>query len=365
MAGTGPKTFWHNKRVFITGHTGFKGSWLSLWLQTMGADVTGYALPPSTDPNLFTLANVAENMTSILLDICDANALTKALNEQQPDIVFHLAAQPLVRLSYEKPAETFATNIMGTVNLLEAIRTQKSVRAVVIVTTDKCYENREWLWGYRENEAMGGRDPYSSSKGCVELISAAYRDSFFRDKGIALATARAGNVIGGGDWSEDRLVPDILKAVETKSKLMIRNPLATRPWQHVLEPLSGYLLLAENLWDNGDEFASAWNFGPSTDDVRPVKWIIDRLSSYWGSYINWQQTPGTQPYESRLLSLDSTKAHTLLGWKTQWDLERTLSEIAAWHKSWLQGKNMRDVCLQQISSYSSIFKTEEIKAHAA
>jgi CDP-glucose 4,6-dehydratase len=347
-------SFWRDKRVFITGHTGFKGAWLSLWLQSMGADVTGYALSPNTDPNLFTLASVADGMTSIISDICDAQALAKALRSQQPDIVLHLAAQPLVRLSYEQPAETLATNIMGTVNLLEALREQESVRAIVVITSDKCYENREWIWGYRENEAMGGRDPYSCSKACVELICAAYRDSFFNKKGIALATARAGNVIGGGDWSSDRLVPDILKAIETKSTLMIRNPLATRPWQHVLEPLGGYLLLAERLWSAPLNFSSAWNFGPPTTDVCSVQSLIERLSFYCESDVIWKQTPGELPHEAHLLSLDSSKAKTLLGWESRWDLGRALAETANWHQAFLAGSDMRDKSLQQINNFCAM-----------
>lgn len=346
-------TFWNNKRVFITGHTGFKGSWLSVWLQAMGAKVSGYSLPPITDNNLFNLASVADNMVSILDDIRNTAALDAALSEQEPEIIFHLAAQPLVRLSYTQPVETYSTNIMGTVNLLEAVRTQKTARVVVVITSDKCYENNEWLWGYRENEPMGGKDPYSSSKACAELICAAYRSSFFQESNIALATARAGNVIGGGDWSQDRLVPDILKAAQQKTLLLVRNPLATRPWQHVIEPLGGYLLLAEKLWDTNQKFASGWNFGPSTNDVRSVEWIINHLSSYFDEKINREKPLGIQPQEARLLSLDSTKAHALLGWETKWSLEKALSEIALWHKAWLSGKNMRDVCLQQIFSYSN------------
>jgi len=350
--------FWKNKRVFITGHTGFKGSWLSLWLQAMGAHVVGYALPPTTSPNLFALADIEANMTSIMSDIRDLNALNNAIEDHKPEIVFHLAAQPLVRLSYSKPIETFSINAMGTANVLEALRSQNSVRAAVIVTSDKCYENQEWLWGYRENEPMGGRDPYSSSKGCAELICAAYRDSFFKETGPAIATARAGNVIGGGDWSEGRLVPDILKAIETKSELVVRNSLATRPWQHVLEASGGYLLLAQRLWEKGQQFASAWNFGPPIDDVRTVRWIIDNLSLHYSYNITYKQTTDTLPHEAYYLSLDSTKARKLLGWKTEWSLEKTLLKIADWHKALIQGKNMRGISLQQIASYSSTDKNK-------
>ncbi len=350
--------FWKNKRVFITGHTGFKGSWLSLWLQVMGAHVVGYALPPTTNPNLFALADIEANMTSIMADIRDLNALNNALQDHKPEIVFHLAAQPLVRFSYAAPIETFSINVMGTANLLEALRSQNSVRAAVFVTSDKCYENQEWLWGYRENEPMGGRDPYSSSKGCAELICTAYRASFFKETGPAIATARTGNVIGGGDWSEDRLVPDILKAIETRSELVVRNALATRPWQHVLEASRGYLLLAQRLWEKGHQFASAWNFGPPIDDVRTVKWIIDNLSLHYNYNITYKQTTDTLPHEAHYLSLDSTKAHKLLGWKTEWNLEKTLLKTVDWHKALIQGKNMRETSLQQIASYSSTDKNK-------
>lgn len=344
--------FWRKKRVFITGHTGFKGGWLALWLQSMGAEVTGYALPPQTSPNFFELANVAQGMTSIIADMCDSDTLAHALQQQNPDIVLHLAAQSLVRHSYEKPVETFTTNIMGTIHLLEAIRTQKTVHAVLVVTSDKCYENREWLWGYRENDPMGGRDPYSSSKGCVELVSASYRHSFLQKEGVFLATARAGNVIGGGDWSTDRLVPDILRAIHTNTSFKVRNPLATRPWQHVLEPLGGYLLLAEKLWEKKEIYASAWNFGPTNDNVRSVNWIIERLAFYCDSSLSTQQVLDAQPHEAQLLSLDSTKAYNHLAWKSRWSLEQTLSKIADWHHAWVEGDNMRDISLQQILHYT-------------
>lgn len=353
--------FWKNKRVFVTGHTGFKGSWLSLWLQRLGADVTGYALPPTTQPNMFMLANVSAGMTSIIGDMRDAEGLKKVLQVQQPDIILHLAAQPLVRLSYEKPAETFETNIMGSINLLEAVRQQKNVRSLVVITSDKCYENKEWLWGYRENEAMGGRDPYSSSKGCVELICSAYRESFLRDLGVGLATARAGNVIGGGDWSTDRLIPDIFRSLETDSELIIRNPLATRPWQHVLESLSGYLLLAEQLWFHADDFAEAWNFGPSSNDICSVKSLIDSLSTHCGRRIMWNQAPGEEPHEAQLLSLDSAKAKKLLGWKPQWNLDKALLETARWHSAFMKGCNMRDETLQQIATYQNNLVKMEIQ----
>jgi CDP-glucose 4,6-dehydratase len=276
------KQFWKNKRVFLTGHTGFKGSWLSIWLDSLGANVHGYSLKPPTDPSLFNLCSIDRFTNSTIGDIRNRDLLKATLQKAQPEIVFHLAAQPLVRESFKNPVETYETNVMGTVNLLDAVRACPSVKAVVIVTTDKCYENREWHWGYRENDPMGGYDPYSSSKGCAELVTAAYRQSFFNPKDfdnhhIAVASARAGNVIGGGDWALDRLVPDCLKAILDGRKIIVRNPHAIRPWQHVLEPLRGYLLLAQKLFENGPQFAEAWNFGPDDRDCRPVIDVVSKL----------------------------------------------------------------------------------------
>jgi CDP-glucose 4,6-dehydratase len=280
-------SFWTGKRVFLTGHTGFKGGWLGLWLQKRGAVVTGYSLDPTTTPSLYDLTATASSMRSVIADIRDLDRLRNAMLECAPDVVFHLAAQPLVRRSYGDPVETYSTNVMGTVHVLEAIRSCSSVRSAVVVTSDKCYENREWQWGYRENEPMGGYDPYSNSKGCAELVSASYRSSFFnqahhKEHGVALATARAGNVIGGGDWSGDRLVPDLLRAFGEGRTADIRNPHAVRPWQHVLEPLHGYMMLAEKLFVQGPAWAEAWNFGPNDSDARPVSWIADRLAGIWG-----------------------------------------------------------------------------------
>lgn len=357
------QNFWQGKRVFVTGHTGFKGSWLCLWLQSMGAHVTGYSLAPETTPNIFTLAKVADGMTSIIGDINDGDAIKKAVHENAPDIVLHLAAQALVRLSYDEPVKTFATNVMGTINVLEAIRQQPTIRAAVIITTDKCYENREWIWSYRENEALGGRDPYSASKACTEIVTAAYRDSFFRKQGVAMASVRAGNVIGGGDWAKDRLVPDILKALENGGDMLVRNPDSTRPWQHVLEPLNGYLTLAENLFTHGEKFASAWNFGPSANDVRPVKWIIDRLAQHYGTKLECKQMPGNHPHEAHFLSLDSAKAHSQLDWQPQWSLDTALMHIASWHKAWLNGDDMHRFTLNQISSYSNTPHQMELKTN--
>jgi CDP-glucose 4,6-dehydratase len=345
--------FWSGKRVFLTGHTGFKGGWLSLWLQSMGAEVHGYALNPPTDINLFTVADVSKGMaSSVIADIREADKLSQAMQLARPDIVFHLAAQPLVRHSYVQPVETYAVNVMGTVHLLEAVRATSSVKAVVNVTTDKCYENREWVWGYRENEALGGFDPYSSSKGCAELVTSAYRQSFLAPAGIALASARAGNVIGGGDWAADRLIPDFLRAMDAGETLNIRSPLATRPWQHVLEPLSGYLMLAEQLYTKGAGFAEAWNFGPGDDDARPVRWIVERMAEM-RTDVNWQCSETQQPHEANYLKLDSSKAHNQLGWEPRWRLSTALQKTLAWHEAWRNAADMKSVTLAQINEYQS------------
>jgi CDP-glucose 4,6-dehydratase len=345
-------SFWRGRRVFLTGHTGFKGGWLSLWLQQLGAELQGFALAPPTEHNLFEAARVAEGMGHTLGDIRDLAALQSALQAFRPEIVIHMAAQPLVRLSYAEPVETYATNVMGTVHLLEAVRRTPGVRAVVSVTTDKCYENREWVWGYREDEPMGGFDPYSNSKGCAELVASAYRRSFFEQGGVALASARAGNVIGGGDWASDRLVPDILRAFERDEPVVIRNPNSTRPWQHVLEPLSGYLTLAQQLWQRGGEFAEGWNFGPHDEDARPVHWIVERLVARWGRDARWQLDGGTHPHEAHYLKLDISKARARLGWQPRWRLDEALGHIVTWHQAWLAGQDVRALCLQQIDQYT-------------
>lgn len=344
--------FWQNKKVFLTGHTGFKGSWLSLWLQSMGANVKGYALVPPTTPSLFQEAKVGENMESIIGDIRNITTLKESMVSFNPDILIHMAAQPLVRLSYKDPIDTYSTNVMGTVNVLESARNCTNLKAVVSVTTDKCYENKEWIWGYRENEAMGGYDPYSSSKGCAELVTSAYRNSFFNSDTTAfIASARAGNVIGGGDWAEDRLIPDILKSFENSKSVVIRNPLAIRPWQHVLEPLSGYLVLAQNLYSKGDTYAEAWNFGPKEEDCKPVNWILDKMVEYWGKNAKWELDKNNNPHEAGFLKLDCSKAAYELKWKPKWNLEHTLCLIVNWHQDWKTGKNMKDACLSEIESY--------------
>ena len=351
LAGVHP-AFWKNKSVFLTGHTGFKGSWLSIWLSSMGAKVTGYALAPNTTPNLFDVLAIDSLIEkSHIADIRDLATLQKSMSEAKSDIVIHMAAQPLVRYSYANPVETYATNVMGTVHVLEGTRTLESVRATVVVTTDKCYENREREAGYREDEAMGGFDPYSSSKGCAELVTSAYRQSYFSKSVNHLASARAGNVIGGGDWSQDRLIPDAIKAFEANEPLMIRNPLATRPWQHVLEPLSGYLILAQALYEQGAAYASAWNFGPRDDDNRTVQEVVNLLISSWGNSARWEKEGSEQPHEAHLLKLDCSKAHTQLGWTPKWSLELAIQNIVQWQKAYQTKENMQAVSLAQINQY--------------
>lgn len=352
------KNFWRGKRVLLTGHTGFKGSWLSLWLQSLGAEVTGYALTPSTNPSLFEVANVDKGIRSIIGDVRDLDRLVEVLSEHQPQIIFHMAAQPLVRYSFDHPVETFATNVMGTVNVLEAARHASGLRVVVNVTSDKCYENREWAWGYRENDPMGGYDPYSSSKGCAELVTAAYRRSYFSASGsdkpsVTLASARAGNVIGGGDWAEDRLIPDFMRSIIAGRPVIIRNPKAIRPWQHVLEPLRGYLILAERLWTHGPEYADAWNFGPNDDDTRPVEWIVEKLTRLWGEGAQWQIDDRQHHHEAKYLKLDISKSRMSLSWAPRWTLEDALVQVVEWYRAWQGGENMREICLQQINAYDA------------
>jgi len=344
------REFWRGKRVFLTGHTGFKGGWLALWLSDMGAHVHGYALAPATTPNLFVTAKIANRLaTSTIADIRDASTLQKVVQAAQPDIVFHLAAQPLVRRSYQAPVETYAVNVMGTVNLLEAVRGTTGVRAVVNVTTDKCYENREKSEPYVEDEALGGYDPYSSSKACSELVTSAYRRSFMDSLSIGIASARAGNVIGGGDWSDDRLLPDFLRSVDAGKTLMIRYPNAIRPWQHVLEPLSGYLCIAERMATDA-QFAQAWNFGPDDNDVRSVEWIVDNLCRSIAG-VAWQRETAPQPHEAGTLKLDSAKAQRQLGWRPRWNLDTALEKTVAWHQAWQRGDDMQAFSLAQVHEY--------------
>lgn len=351
-------TFWAGRRVLLTGHTGFKGSWLSLWLHELGAEVHGLGLEPSTQPALFHEARVGPCLATHLIgDIRDHTTVLDALLASQPEIVIHMAAQALVPASYQTPVQTYATNVMGTVHVLDAVRRVPSVRAIINVTTDKCYENKEWLWGYRETEPLGGRDPYSSSKACSELVSNAYRNSYFnpdsygKEHVVALATARAGNVVGGGDWADDRIVPDILRAFQNGDPVVIRNPHATRPWQHVLEPLSGYLLLAENLFTEGANFAEPFNFGPDETDARPVQWIVEHMASLWGESASWKPDVRAHPHEALSLRIDCTKAKTLLNWQPRWRLDTALVHIVEWHRRWLAGDDMRDVCIQQIRHF--------------
>jgi CDP-glucose 4,6-dehydratase len=349
-------SFWEGKRVLITGHTGFKGGWLSLWLQDMGALVKGYSLAAPTTPSLFEEASVWKGISGEEGDIRDFTHLRQVMYEFKPEIVFHMAAQPLVRLSYKDPMETYSTNVMGTVYLLEAVKQVGGVKAVVNITSDKCYENREWAWGYREDEPMGGYDPYSNSKGCAELVASSYRNSFFNqdnylEHGCALASVRAGNVIGGGDWAEDRLIPDMLKSFSEKESVEIRSPYSIRPWQHVLEPLSGYISVAEHLYQYGCEFAEGWNFGPKDEDAKPVTWIVDRMTSLWGDGVAWHLSSGEHPHEAHYLKLDCSKAKMRLNWQPIWSLAITLEKIVNWHKAWLSGQDMHDYTLNEIKEY--------------
>lgn len=342
-------SFWRDKRVFITGHTGFKGAWLSIWLQRLGASVAGYALPAATVPNLFELAGVANSIRSEIGDVRDLDHLNRVVAGFRPHIIMHLAAQSLVRPSYAEPVETFGTNVMGTVNILEAAR-QNNVRAIVNVTTDKCYENVERQNGYRENEPLGGHDPYSGSKAGSEIVTSSYRRSF----SLGVASARAGNVIGGGDWAEDRLLPDMMRAFLANEVVAIRNPASTRPWQHVLEPLFGYLLLAERLYENTPQYAEAWNFGPDDSDARPVEWLADRVCDLWGPPARWSNAAdGDQPHEARFLRLNCDKAKSRLGWRPRMGLEQALVWTVQWYKGFQQGDDMRTLTEKQITKYET------------
>jgi len=353
------KIFWNGKKVLVTGHTGFKGGWLSLWLQHLGAEVIGYSLDPPTKPSLYNEALVYEDMVSIHDDIRNLEKLKSVFSEYKPEIVFHLAAQPLVLPSYKNPVETYEINVMGTMNVLEAIRECDSVKAAVFVTSDKCYENKEWVWGYRENDPMGGYDPYSSSKGCAELLISSYRSSFFSgnksdDRKVGIATVRAGNVIGGGDWGENRLIPDLIRAFSEDNDAVIRNPNAIRPWQHVLEPLAGYLLLAEKLISaEGHKFSESWNFGPEQADARSVEWIANKIVKHWMSEVKWKKDQDDYPHEAHYLKLDCSKAISKLNWMPKWTLDHTIIKIVDWYSAFDEKKNMKKFCLKQIKEYIS------------
>ena len=354
-----PPFSWHGKRVFLTGHTGFKGGWLALWLSKLGAQVRGYALDPCTNPNLFTVGRVGSVVDDIRGDIRDRASLESAMQPFAPEVVFHMAAQPLVRLSYEDPIGTYETNVIGTARVLDSVRRTPSVRAVVSVTTDKCYENREWIWGYRETDPLGGYDPYSSSKACAEIVSAAYRQSYFstaslHEHRVALATARAGNVIGGGDWSVDRLVPDLVRGFLAGEPVRIRRPHSIRPWQHVMEPLHGYIRVAEQLLTRDPKFATAYNFGPHDDDARPVEWIAEKMTGFWGDGAKWVLDQDAGVHEAGYLKLDASRARADLGWTPHLDLETALEWLVRWYRAWQSGADMHAFTLAQIEAYESL-----------
>jgi CDP-glucose 4,6-dehydratase len=346
--------FWSGRRVFLTGHTGFKGGWTALWLAQKGAVVRGYALDPATQPSLFIEAKVGSIVEDIRGDIRDSARLNEAMTSFAPEIVLHMAAQPLVRYSYVDPIGTYETNVIGTARVLEAVRKTESVRAVVSVTTDKCYENHETLRGYKETDALGGYDPYSSSKACAEIVSAAYRQSYLAERGIALATARAGNVIGGGDWSEDRLIPDLIQGFLAHKTVKIRRPRAIRPWQHVLEPVMGYLQLAEKLLSKDEKYASAFNFGPAEEDAQPVQWIVERMVSLWGEDAQWELDADEGVHEAGYLKLDASKARTELGWQPKLSLEKALEWLVEWYKAWQSGADLQPLTLEQIARYEGL-----------
>jgi len=352
---------YRNRAVLITGHTGFKGTWLTLWLNHLGSNVIGYALKPPTQPSLFELCALNTKVTSIEGDVRDFGHLKSVIQKYKPEIIFHLAAQALVRRSYSDPLETYSTNVMGTVHLLEAIRQIGGVRVIINVTSDKCYQNQEWVWGYRENDPMGGQDPYSSSKGCAELITAAYTKSYFNPDhyekhGVSVASVRSGNVIGGGDWAEDRLLPDCMKALLENRPIVIRYPDAVRPWQHVLEPLFGYLVLGQHLYEDGPTFAGPWNFGPEDESGKPVRWIVERIAEIWGGKASWEVDQSFHPYEAHTLKLDCSKAKLKLGWYPQWDLETGLKKTIEWFKAYRDRADMFITTISQIKDYTKELK---------
>lgn len=348
---------YRNRKVLVTGHTGFKGSWLTLWLVELGAKVIGYSLDPPTNPSLFDILNLKSRINHVVGDVRDGAKLKETFVEFKPEIVFHLAAQPLVRTSYLEPQLTYETNIIGTVNLYEAVRSTPEVRAIVNVTSDKCYDNKEISVGYREEDPLGGYDPYSSSKGCSEIVTTAYRSSYFnplmhgKNHNVALASARAGNVIGGGDWALDRLIPDCIKSILDNKEIVIRNPAAIRPWQHVLEPLSGYILLGQKLFECGPRYAEAWNFGPHDKDAVPVKSIVKMLCEKWGSAASYKIDDGNHPHEAHYLKLNCSKARTQLGWKPRWGLNTAIAKVVEWFSQYKAGRDPVGVCLSQIKEY--------------
>jgi len=357
------KQFWNKKRVLVTGHTGFKGSWLCLWLHKMGAEVTGYSLEPSSKPSLFESAGITKLMHSIIGDVRDFNQLKNVMDECQSEIVIHMAAQPLVRESYNDPIATFSTNVMGTVNVLEAVRHTPGIRSVVVVTSDKCYENKEWFWSYRENEPLGGYDPYSNSKACAELVTSSYRSSFFTEKqsceqATYVCSVRAGNVIGGGDWSTDRLVPDIIRAFRTNEEVIIRNPMSIRPWQYVLDPLCGYLSVAEKLYQCGFDYSEPWNFGSENYDAKPVQWIVETLSDLWDGDNLWKVDEDANPHEAKYLKLDSSKAQKQLGWSPLISVKEALHLIIEWHQKHDNGEDMYAESIRQINNYERILEQQ-------
>ena len=354
---------YENRKVLVTGHTGFKGAWLCILLNKLGADVYGYALEPPTKPSLYVEAKIDELVTSFIGDIRNLEYLREVITKVQPEIVIHMAAQPLVRESYKTPVETYSINVMGTVHLLEACRNTPSVKAIVNVTTDKCYENQEWHWGYRENEPMGGYDPYSNSKGCSELVTSSFRNSYFNpqnysEHGVAIATARAGNVVGGGDWAGDRLIPDFVRAISLGEEVKIRSPYAIRPWQHVLEPLSGYLSLAAKLFSEGAHYSDAWNFGPEDRDAKSVEWVTNTICQLWGEGASYIIDTNPQPHEANYLKLDCSKAKAELNWIPKLDIESTLKSIVDWNKGYLAGMNVKEITENQINKY---FQNEKSK----
>lgn len=356
-------SFWKNKKVFLTGHTGFKGAWLSLWLKTLGAEVCGYSLKPPSKPSMFELLNISSEIESIESNIQDLNKLKEVFKNFKPEIVIHMAAQSLVRKSYKDPVETYATNVMGTLNVFEAIKSTNSVQVVLNITSDKCYENLEKNTGYSESDPMGGYDPYSSSKGCAELLTSAYRRSYFgqcNNSNVTLASARAGNVIGGGDFALDRLIPDIVRSILSNEELLIRNPNAIRPWQHVLEPLSGYITLIQKLWDKKNDFTEGWNFGPEESDVKSVEWIINEFSKNWDKKINWKKESNNQLHEAQILKLDCTKAKTKLGWYPQLKIEEGIQITAEWYKAFIRKDNLKDLTLGQIKAYEKNFNLKAV-----